>query len=39
MLKVDFWKEGKYFDLWTINHIFYGILAAMLVYYLNISFF
>ena len=24
----DYWKEGKYVDLWTINHILSGFLVA-----------
>ena len=29
--KVGIWKEGKYFDLWHINHFLAGLLLGCLV--------
>ncbi len=33
----DWWKRGRAFDLWSIPHFLYGILAAMLPWLTDIS--
>lgn len=35
--KVDIWKEGKYFDLWHVNHFLAGLLLANLTLFLKIE--
>ena len=35
----DFWKHGKYIDLWSIVHFLSGTLVASLAYWLELPFF
>lgn len=35
--KVGIWKEGKYFDLWHVNHFLAGVLLAGAVIILKID--
>ncbi len=38
MLKVnDYWKEGRYFDLWLINHVLSGIVLGIVLFYFGLS--
>ncbi len=38
MLKInDYWKEGKYFDLWSINHVLSGIVLGIILFYFGLS--
>ena len=33
MWKYDIWKEGKYIDLWSLNHVLSGgVLAGLLIF-------
>jgi hypothetical protein len=36
--KYDIWGEGKYFDLWSINHILSGIVLAGLAIFVGVDF-
>lgn len=35
----DLWVEGKYFDLWSVNHFLAGLLIAATLFLLKISLF
>jgi len=34
----DYWKEGKYVDLWSIPHILSGIVLGAILFSLGVSF-
>lgn len=36
-MKQDIWKEGKWIDSWTVNHVLSGILSGSILYIFNIS--
>lgn len=35
---INIWEEGKYADLWSVNHFLGGIVLAQMTIYLNLSF-
>src|SRR5579872_1728491 len=35
----DFWKEGKYLDLWSVNHLLSGVLLGVILFYFHLHFF
>jgi hypothetical protein len=36
-MQKDFWTEGKYIDLWTINHVLSGVLSGSILHFLGTS--
>jgi len=35
---INIWKEGKYADLWSLNHFLGGVILAQIMLYFNFSF-
>ncbi len=33
-----YWKEGKYIDLWSVNHLLSGVVLAAILYHFHIEF-
>lgn len=33
-----YWREGKHFDLWSINHLLSGVVLAAVLFNLNVDF-
>ena len=36
--KIDIWKNGKYIDLWSVNHTLAGCLLGALTFFFRIDF-
>lgn len=36
LIRTDAWREGKWLDLWSVVHVFSGLLLGFFFYYLHI---